>query len=35
LTVIEISTPVVDGKDLVYSYKLVEGKSCREDLDGW
>jgi len=35
LTVVEISKPVVDGKDLVYSYKLVEGKSCREDLDGW
>lgn len=26
LTVIEISEPVVDDKDLVYSYKLVEGK---------
>jgi len=26
LTVVEISKPVVDGKDLVYSYKLVEGK---------
>jgi hypothetical protein len=25
LTVIEISHPVVDGKDLVYSYKLIEG----------
>ena len=25
LTVIEISHPVVDGKDLVYRYKLVEG----------
>jgi len=26
LTVIEISKPVVEGKDLVYSYKLIEGK---------
>jgi len=26
LTVVEISKPVVEGKDLVYSYKLVEGK---------
>ncbi|WP_300319166.1 hypothetical protein [Accumulibacter sp.] len=26
LTVVEISKPVVDGKDLVYSYKLIEGK---------
>lgn len=26
LTVVEISQPVVDGKDLVYSYKLIEGK---------
>jgi len=25
LTVIEISHPVVDGKDLVYQYKLIEG----------
>jgi hypothetical protein len=25
LTVVEISHPVVDGKDLVYSYKLIEG----------
>ena len=25
LTVIEISHPVVDGKDLVYTYKLIEG----------
>jgi hypothetical protein len=25
LTVIEISHPVVDGKDLVYSYRLIEG----------
>jgi hypothetical protein len=26
LTVIEISNPVVQGKDLVYRYKLIEGK---------
>ena len=26
LIVIEISHPVVDGKDLVYTYKLIEGK---------
>jgi hypothetical protein len=26
LTVVEISQPVVDGKDLVYQYKLIEGK---------
>jgi hypothetical protein len=26
LTVVEISDPVVDGKDLVYRYKLIEGK---------
>jgi hypothetical protein len=26
LTVVEISHPVVDGKDLVYRYKLIEGK---------
>jgi hypothetical protein len=26
LTVVEISKPVVDGKDLVYHYKLIEGK---------
>ncbi len=26
LTVLEISDPVVDGKDLVYRYKLIEGK---------
>ena len=26
LTVIEISKPVVEGKDLVYSYRLIEGK---------
>lgn len=26
LTVVEISNPVVDGRDLVYSYKLIEGK---------
>jgi hypothetical protein len=26
LTVVEISDPVVDGKDLVYRYKLLEGK---------
>lgn len=25
LVVIEISRPVIDGKDLVYSYKLIEG----------
>jgi hypothetical protein len=25
LTVIEISHPVVDGKDLVYSYRMIEG----------
>ncbi|MEF8721342.1 hypothetical protein [Candidatus Accumulibacter sp. ACC012] len=25
LTIVEISKPVVDGKDLVYSYKLIEG----------
>ncbi len=25
LTVVEISHPVIDGKDLVYSYKLIEG----------
>ncbi len=25
LTVVEISRPVIDGKDLVYSYKLIEG----------
>jgi hypothetical protein len=26
LTVVEISQPVVEGRDLVYSYKLLEGK---------
>lgn len=26
LTIVEISEPVVDGKDLVYHYKLIEGK---------
>ena len=26
LTVVEISDPVLDGKDLVYRYKLIEGK---------
>lgn len=26
LTVVEISHPVIDGKDLVYRYKLLEGK---------
>lgn len=26
LTVVEISNPVVDGNDLVYSYKLIDGK---------
>ncbi len=26
LTVVEISHPVVDGKDIVYRYKLIEGK---------
>lgn len=26
LTVVEISKPVVEGKDLVYSYKVIEGK---------
>ena len=26
LTVVEISQPVVEGKDLVYQYKLIEGK---------
>lgn len=26
LTVVEISHPVVQGKDLVYNYKLIEGK---------
>jgi hypothetical protein len=26
LTVVEISDPVVDGKDLVYRYRLIEGK---------
>ena len=26
LTVVEISKPVMEGKDLVYSYKLIEGK---------
>jgi len=26
LTVVEISHPVVDGNDLVYNYKLIEGK---------
>jgi hypothetical protein len=26
LAVVEISQPVVDGNDLVYSYKLIEGK---------
>jgi len=25
LTVVEISHPVIDGKDLVYNYKLIEG----------
>jgi hypothetical protein len=25
LTVLEISNPVVDGNDLVYTYKLIEG----------
>ena len=25
LTVVEISQPVIDGKDLVYNYKLIEG----------
>jgi hypothetical protein len=25
LTVIEISHPVIDGKDLVYRYKVIEG----------
>jgi hypothetical protein len=25
MTVVEISHPVIDGKDLVYSYKLIEG----------
>ena len=25
LAVVKISHPVVDGKDLVYSYKLIEG----------
>ncbi len=25
LTVVEISNPVVDGKDLVYNYRLIEG----------
>jgi hypothetical protein len=25
LTVVEISHPIIDGKDLVYSYKLIEG----------
>ena len=26
LTVVEISHPVVDGNDLVYDYKLIEGE---------
>ena len=26
LTVVEISNPVVDGNDLVYNYKLIDGK---------
>lgn len=26
LTVVEISQPVIEGKDLVYRYKLIEGK---------
>jgi hypothetical protein len=26
LTVVEISHPVIDGKDMVYRYKLIEGK---------
>jgi hypothetical protein len=26
LTVIEISQPVIEGRDLVYRYKLIEGK---------
>jgi hypothetical protein len=25
LAVVEISHPVIDGKDLVYNYKLIEG----------
>jgi len=26
LSIVEISNPVIDGNDLVYSYKLIEGK---------
>ena len=31
LAVVEISHPVIDGKDLVYNYKLIEGTMPKAD----
>ena len=32
LAVVKISHPVIDGKDLVYSYKLIERYQCRKPV---